>query len=82
MKTRSKLLCVAIFMSSCTPNLYFIDRHTIMEEESAGDWVDLEAQLLNNLKRPGTTMIEKDLENSRKQKVFSSLNGELSREVK
>lgn len=81
MKKITYCLYLSTIMTACTPNLYFIDRHTVMEEEAAGDWVDLESNMLKDLKKPGTTMIEKDMDNSRKQKVFSSLNGELNGKV-
>lgn len=28
-------------LSACVPNVYLIDRPTLMEEEAAGDWPDL-----------------------------------------
>ena len=74
----------ALVMSStsCSPSLYFIDRHTVMEEEAAGEWLDLEQELLQNSKRPGATPLEKSTDQKKRQRVLSVLSGEFNNSSK
>ncbi|MFK7160779.1 hypothetical protein V6U78_06985 [Marinospirillum sp. MEB164] len=36
----------ANFLSNLVPDVYLVDRHTVMEADAAGAWPDLEARLL------------------------------------
>ena len=47
---KMKILFFFAFMSSCLPEVHFIDRPTVMEEESAGDWPDFELLLRPSVK--------------------------------
>lgn len=64
------LLVVAFFLSAplgCAPKVYIIDRTTLLEEEAAGSWPDLESQWtrsqIRRTPQPGASS-----ETSRKQK--------------
>jgi hypothetical protein len=42
MKAFIKVFGLLVLNSACVPTLVMIDRTTLIEEESAGDWPDLE----------------------------------------
>ncbi len=47
MRNRMQRICLVGFVfvcGGCAPTLYLIDRPTILEEQAAGDWHDLERE--------------------------------------
>jgi|AntRauTorcE11897_2_1112592.scaffolds.fasta_scaffold10330_2 hypothetical protein len=56
----------ANFLNSLVPDVYLVDRHTVMEADAAGDWPELEQRLradLNTGPQPFTGLdqrLEKD----------------------
>lgn len=67
-----KNLTVAIFgalaLSACAPKVYVIDRPTLMEEESGGDWPDLQKQISGQmLKKSPTAMTTGESSERQKQ---------------
>ncbi|MBP9709280.1 MAG: hypothetical protein KBD78_16720 [Oligoflexales bacterium] len=69
--------CLSISMvTSCAPNLYFVDRHTVMEVEAAGEWPELDQQIIKQNKAKGVTYYDKDQDTRRKKRIFNSLHGE------
>jgi len=52
----------ANFLSSMVPDVYLVDRHTVMEADAAGDWPQLEERLradLNKGPQPFTGLDER-----------------------
>ncbi|WP_404418786.1 hypothetical protein [Marinospirillum sp.] len=39
----------ANFLNSLVPDVYLVDRHTVMEADAAGDWPELEQRLRSDL---------------------------------
>lgn len=64
-------------LMACAPKLYVIDRHTIMEQEAAGDWPNFEDAVLKKSKKPGVTFLQKDSSSTKKKRVLNILNGEM-----
>ncbi|MCX6130328.1 MAG: hypothetical protein NTX25_14850 [Proteobacteria bacterium] len=38
------LVFCSCFLSGCLPDIYLIDRQTVLEMEASGDWQELDAQ--------------------------------------
>lgn len=65
----------ANFLSSLVPDVYLVDRHTVMEADAAGDWPELEQRLradLNSGPQPFTGLDERLEEEA----AFQLLNDE------
>jgi hypothetical protein len=74
----------SLLFVSCTAKVYVQDRHTIMEEEAAGEWPQFDKQLLNQTAEKGPTAFRKTENNAKKKRLYQVLNGEKvspSREV-
>lgn len=71
-------LLVILSFPSCSLKVYVPDRHTIMEDESAGEWPDFEREIINHSKEQGPTSFRKTEINSAKQRLYHILNGELA----
>ncbi len=75
-------LCLAVlFLNaacvSVTPEVYLVDRHTVMETEAAGEWPALEQRFIEAGQHPGPIPLAQDpAENSRRERAFRVLNGE------
>ena len=41
----------ANFLNALVPDVYLVDRHTVMEADAAGDWPELEQRLRADLNR-------------------------------
>lgn len=76
-------LLTAISLSACisVPDVYLIDRHTVMESESSGEWPELEKRFLDKSVAKGPTNLPKEPKENRKKKAFSVLNGEMPTET-
>ncbi len=70
------LVFLAWGLAGCTPNIYFIDRHTIMEEEASGEWPQVEREFGSKTPKKGVTFFTKEPMNEKKQAVYRVLNGE------
>jgi hypothetical protein len=67
----------ALYLSSCAPQIYVVDRHTIMEEEAAGEWPDVEKEWMGQAKAQGPVRFPKTPESEKKKRLYNTLNGEL-----
>lgn len=74
----SKLILISALITSCVPDVYIIDRHTVMEEEAAGDWPEFDKIFYQNVKTAGPTGFPEEPETKRKKRVKTVLNGELT----
>ena len=70
------LSLVLISGIACSPKVYVMDRHTIMEDEAAGEWPEVEKELLNQNKSAGPEMFGKTAFSEKKQRLYKVLNGE------
>jgi hypothetical protein len=67
---------ISLLFTACTAKVYVIDRHTVMEDEAAGEWPDFEKEILNKSKQMGPTSFQKVPINARKKRLYNVLNGE------
>ena len=72
------LFACLLACAACSPKIYINDRHTIMEDEAAGEWPQLEKEIVNQAKEQGPTAFQKTEINSRKKKLYNVLNGEMT----
>lgn len=71
------LLTVLWLLPACTfkaPDV--IDRHTLMEEEAAGEWPNFERELLDKSTQMGPTAFRKVEPTSKEKRLYNVLNGE------
>lgn len=62
---------------SLAPEVFLVDRHTVMESEASGDWPELERVFLEDTPDKGPIALASDPEsNRRRQAAFRVLNGE------
>ncbi len=60
------------------PDVYLIDRHTVMEAEASGEWPELEQRFLQQSISKGPTDLAKEPYDDRKKKAFNVLNDEMA----
>ena len=72
------LVASALLCSACAIKAVIPDRHTVMEDEAAGEWPEFERELLEKTKESAPTAFQKVGVNSEKQRLYSVLNGELA----
>lgn len=36
------LISIAVFLGACIPDVYLIDRQTVLEQQASGDWLELD----------------------------------------
>ncbi|MBF0471755.1 MAG: hypothetical protein HQL48_10325 [Gammaproteobacteria bacterium] len=80
MSRRSLLLGFTLVASGCgaLPDVYLIDRHTVMEEEASGEWPQLEQRFRDLAVTPGPVDLEKESNSRRRDRAFNLLNDEMT----
>lgn len=74
-----KYLLFLILLSGCaTPQIYIIDRATLMEMESSGEWPLVEESLKKQTQSPGPNPLPKVNVSNKNKKLHSLLNEEFS----
>ena len=71
-------LLAAMVFSSCTAKIYVQDRHTILEEEAAGEWPGFEREIVDKSKEQGPTALQKTETGEKKKRLYNVLNGEMT----
>ena len=68
-----------LLVSGCgsLPNVYLVDRHTIMESEASGEWPELEKRFTEKSLSAGPVAFEKD-DTEKKPAAHIILNAELA----
>ena len=77
MKIKFLMLTVIGMATACAPKIYVIDRQTVFEQESAGDWPQFEKQLTEKSVARGPTDFGLIPMTQKKAKLYKVLNGEL-----
>lgn len=72
------LFSLTLFGCVSLPDVYLIDRHTVMEAEASGEWPQLDQRFRQEAIKPGPTNLEKEGSNQRKDRVYQVLNGEFT----
>lgn len=67
----------AILLTGCSPKITLIDRHTVLEDEAAGEWPDFEKRMLDDLRTKKPTAYRKIEVNESRAKLFNVFNGEM-----
>ncbi len=75
---RLGIIVAAISMSSCIslPDVYLIDRQTVMEAEASGEWPQLEERFTHTTPKTGPTDLATEPSSKRRDRAFRVLNGE------
>lgn len=68
---------VMLATASCSFKYQQIDRHTIMEDEAAGEWPEFEKDVLDKSKEMAPTAFPKTDTNAKQKRLYNVLNGEL-----
>jgi hypothetical protein len=74
----SGIVLLASGLVGCAPKIYLVDRHTVLEEEAAGEWPDFGEDLLEKssdlgpVPYPKTTTVSEE-----RRRQYQILNGEL-----
>lgn len=72
------LLISLRLLSGCAPKIYIIDRQTVLEQEAAGHWPEFEKEMFEKGVANGPTPFGKAQDDSRRAKLLTILNGDLS----
>ena len=73
------LFFTILFFSGCVslPNVYLVDRHTIMESEASGEWPEMERRFIDASLSAGPVALEKD-SSEKETRAHILLNAELA----
>ena len=76
MKQLLGILTVGLFVTACNPELYLIDRQTILELEASGEWPELDQKFKQEALRTGAIPLETTDDKAESRKVFSMTHGD------
>lgn len=71
-------LLTMISLPGCVslPDVYLIDRQTVMEAEASGEWPKLDERFRKEVPLKGPTPLAKEPSSKRRDRAFRVLNGE------
>jgi len=74
------VIFVGLSLSACVslPDVYLVDRHTVMESEASGEWPKLEQRFQQKALKMGATDLAKEPDNQRRERAFRTLNAEFT----
>ena len=77
---RPALVLFLLSLGGCVslPDVYLIDRHTVMEAEAAGEWPELENRFREQSPKLGPTNLTTEPNNARHERAFRVVNSEFS----
>lgn len=75
------VLCATLTLEGCAAKVYMLDRQTVLEEEAAGEWPDMESRLKKQTKVSGATPFPAVEQSAAKKRRYSVLNGEATTEL-
>jgi hypothetical protein len=75
------LAFASMSLSGCAAKVYMLDRQTVLEEEAAGEWPDMETRLKKQAKISGATPFPAVEQSAAKKRRYSVLNGEATTEL-
>lgn len=61
----------AFFASGCIPDVYLIDRQTVLELEASGDWQELDQAYQKQALNPGPQPLESTSDLVEQRQIFS-----------
>lgn len=77
-RTLAAVSAGTLLLSGCIPDVYLVDRHTVMEMEASGSWPELDKVFYEDVQTAGPVPLINDPESKRKKRVKNVLNGEFS----
>lgn len=66
----------SLLVMSCAPKIYFVDKPSLLQEEAAGEWPDVEASIRRRTLDPTPAMLKKIPESSAKKNAFAQIPSE------
>ncbi len=70
-------LAIGGMLFSCAPKIYVIDRQSVFEQESAGEWPRFEQEIVGKSVATGPAPFAKVPITEKKARIYKVLNGEL-----
>lgn len=65
------VLTTTLFCSACVPDIYLIDRQTVLELEASGQWPELDQKYKDAALKPGPMALEKTRDSIESRQIFS-----------
>lgn len=82
MKKVAFLITLSALLPACVPTLVVIDRTTLIEEESAGDWPDLEKSAQQKAVDFRPVVLPPGSTEKRKERAYQVMDGDYSLSTK
>ncbi len=65
------LVLCGLSLTACVPDIYLIDRQTVLELEASGQWPELDQKYKDMALRSGPTALETTRDNVENRQIFS-----------
>ncbi|RYZ56435.1 MAG: hypothetical protein EOP07_12490 [Proteobacteria bacterium] len=65
------LLASTLLLTACVPDIYLIDRQTVLELEASGTWPELDQKYKDAALKPGPVALEKTRDTIESRQIFS-----------
>lgn len=72
-------LCVLPSLGACIPDVYLIDRQTVLELEASGDWQELDAQFQKDTLSQGPIPLEETNDTVASRQIFTMTHADLEK---
>jgi hypothetical protein len=69
-------LVLVLGATGCAPTIHVVDRHTILEDEAAGEWPDFDKQLRSASTEPLPVPFPKTAVNAKRKRLYNVLDAE------
>lgn len=60
-----------LFLTACVPDIYLIDRQTVLELEASGQWPELDQKYKDAALKPGPSALENTRDGIESRQIFS-----------
>ncbi len=64
------VLCASVFLCSCVPDVYLIDRQTVLELEASGSWPELDQKYKGEIQNAAPVSLEEAGPKVEQRKLF------------
>ncbi|MBC7530765.1 MAG: hypothetical protein H7318_04240 [Oligoflexus sp.] len=64
-------LTSTLLLTACVPDIYLIDRQTVLELEASGQWPELDQKYKEAALKPGPAALEKTRDSIESRQIFS-----------
>ncbi|MFW7379182.1 MAG: hypothetical protein ACOH5I_10275 [Oligoflexus sp.] len=81
MKLKTSLaLCCAFVLTACVPDVYLIDRQTVLETQASGEWPELDRIFYEKAVSSGPVPLEKTADRHEARKLFQMTHSDLKQD--